>query len=89
MQVIQRSQLQFAYNWTTDKGDNPRLTGTPDSDLLDRTEGYEVLHFLNQRCKTLQDALKAERLIHSALPGSIRGQEHIVAWLNNNWQMYL
>lgn len=88
MAVITRSDLQYIYTWSADKGDNPRLTGSPDRDLLDRNEGYEVLRYLNSISKTKETALKAERLIQQHLPGNIRSHANITEWLIENWRNY-
>lgn len=88
MAVITRSDLQYIYTWSADKGDNPRLTGSPDRDLLDRSEGYEVLLYLNSISQSKGTALKAERLIQQHLPGNIRSRTHITEWLKANWDKY-
>lgn len=46
MPKFNRSDLKRRYNWSTDGGDNPKLRNNPDSSLLDRTEGYEVLYMI-------------------------------------------
>ena len=43
-----KADLQYEYTWTTVTDDNPDETGTPDRDLLNRFEGYEVLYFINK-----------------------------------------
>lgn len=88
MAVIARSDLQYRYTWSADKGDNPRLTGSPDRELLDRNEGYEVLHYLNSISQRKETALKAERLIQQHLPGNIRSRANITEWLKANWHKY-
>lgn len=85
MAVISRSDLQYTYTWTAVQGDNPRLTGSPDRELLNRNEGYEVLHYLNDVCKSREVALKAERMIRNHLPNDIRSRTRITDWLNANW----
>ena len=52
MAKFNRSDLKHTYSWSTDGGDNPKLRGEPDSNLLDRTEGYEVLYLINKICET-------------------------------------
>jgi len=85
MAVINKSDLQYKYTWTTDKGDNPKYVGKLDRDKVDRDEGYEVLDFLNAVCNEKTQALKAERLIKTKLPGTIQKRDEIVKWLNDNW----
>ena len=89
MAIIAKHNLQYTdYSWTALRGDDPRMTGTPDSTLLNRYEGYEVLAFLNRHCSTLAIALKAERMIRNVLPSWQRSHSHVVQWLNANWQLY-
>lgn len=88
MAVISKADLKFDYKWSADKGDNPKLTGSPDRDLIDRDEGYEVLRYLNAVSKTKATALKAERLIKQHLPGSVRSRARITEWLQQNWSNY-
>lgn len=93
MALLQRSDLVYEYQWTADKGDNPKLTGFPDDVLLDRNEGYEVLPFIN-RFGAHHDLTgkamgwKVETMIHDHLPGSIRSHANVEKWLVNNWKSY-
>lgn len=83
---IARAQLRYQYQWTAIPPDSPRLTGIPDSTLLNRHEGYEVLAFLNRVCtESLDQALKAERAIHDHLPSNLRSHAHVLQWLQSNW----
>ena len=95
--IITRAELQYQYDWTAAaEHDNARITGFPDDLLLARHEGYEVLPFLNRFCKATThgtggtpfnkaEALKAERMIRTALPGNLRSHAHVNAWLVQNW----
>lgn len=85
MAVIAKGDLQYRYTWTTDSGDNPGYTGKLDRDKVDRDEGYEVLHFLNSICDSKDQALHAERLIKTKLPGSVQRRDDILRWLKDNW----
>jgi hypothetical protein len=86
MTAITKAQLVYKYTWSADQGDNPNYTGKLDRDKVDRDEGYEVLHFLNSICKTLDQALQAERLIKTKLPGTIQKRTEIHQWLIDNWR---
>lgn len=96
MATITANDLRYSYSWKAIAGDDPRQTGKPDSVLLNRNEGYEVLAFINAFCArhtwnpgphaTVAEALKVERLIKTKLPGEIRSRQHIDAWLVSNWQ---
>lgn len=44
MALITKSDLHYNdYSWTSYTGDNPKIKGEPDSTLLNRKEGYEIL----------------------------------------------
>jgi hypothetical protein len=89
MSVIRKDQLQYSYQWSAVRPDDPRVTGVPDSTELNRHEGYEVLAFLNRVCREgLNQALKAERMIKLHLPGNLRSHAHVLSWLQANWSAY-
>ncbi|WP_417801001.1 hypothetical protein [Tenacibaculum sp.] len=90
MGVITKGDLQYEYSWTAIPSDDPRVTGNPDSTFLNRSEGYEMLYFINKFCEltnltTKDNALKAETKIKEHLPSSIRSQANVQAWLVKNW----
>ena len=86
--------LYADYKWRArDERDDPRVTGEPDSTLLDRNEGYEVLYFINKIGEkhfaapvNLGTYQKVERLLRSC-PGNIRSQEKIRDWVIQNWKI--
>ncbi|MEB0226120.1 hypothetical protein [Pseudomonas sp. 10S4] len=86
MSAITKSQLAYKYTWSADSGDNRNYTGKLDRDEVDRDEGYEVLRFLNSICADKDQALNAERLIKTKLPGSVQKRAEILKWLIDNWQ---
>lgn len=90
MALISSADLQYKdYRWTAiSSNDDPRVTGKPDSTLLNRHEGYEVLHFLNRISKDKAGALKGERLIRNHLPGEVRSHANVLKWLIDNWTRY-
>lgn len=70
MPLLSKSDLKYKYSWTALESDDPRVTGKPDSTLLNREEGYEVLPFINHfaknhNLKKKESGLKTERLIKS------------------------
>lgn len=85
---ITAKELQFQYQWTAMGDDDPRKTGKPDSVLLNRNEGYEVLYFLNHISADKAGALKGERMIRNHLPPNVRSREHILKWLIDNWSKF-
>ena len=78
----------MCHAWNAIPPDDPKVTGRPDSTLLNRHEGYEVLAFLNRNCADLPAALKAERLIRQVLPATVRSHVNVFNWLKTNWQIY-
>lgn len=78
------------YKWHRPRGDNLKITGSPDNDLLNRQEGYEVLYFIKQfmrkkKFKNPDHGKKAENMIVNYLPGHIRKRTDVEDWLNENW----
>jgi hypothetical protein len=87
------SDLQYIYSWTAISPDDARITGIPDSTLLNRNEGYEVLAFINRIAKVnnwtaKSPALKVEKMIKEGLPGTIRSHTNVLKWLADNWNNY-
>jgi hypothetical protein len=93
MPLLEQSDLQFKYSWNTVLPDNPKITGIPDSVLLNRNEGFEVLAFIN-RIATANNwnekelGLKTERLIRNQLPRYTRSHARVLQWLISNWDKY-
>jgi hypothetical protein len=93
MPLLQKSDLQFKYAWTTIPPDDPKITGNPDSTFLNRNEGYEVISFINRvatvsKWDTKAPGLKVERLIKNHLPGTTRSHANVWTWLIDNWKKY-
>jgi hypothetical protein len=93
MPLLQKSDLQFVYSWTAIPPDDPKVTGKPDSTFLNRSEGYEVLAFINRLAvtnnwKQKASGLKTERLIKKHLPNDTRSQANVRKWLVDNWKTY-
>ncbi len=87
------------YLWSTTEGDSPRVLGFPDNVLLNRKEGYEVVHFIDKFIKGEvsweQESAeskkrlgnKLERLIHDKLPGDVRSHLRVRSWIAANWNV--
>lgn len=93
MGIITKSELHYTdYFWTAIKGDDPRVSGAPDSTLLSRKEGYEVLYFVNKFCeihglKQKQSAIKVEKMIRNEVPTDKRSQKNVNEWIKENWKI--
>lgn len=94
MPLISKSDLVYEYKWTArSSDDNPRVTGVPDSPLLNRGEGYEMLDFINKVAKdsnwtSKAPALKMERLIKKHVPKEMHKRSEIRTWLVTHWKEY-
>ncbi len=94
---IRRDQLKYVYHWSVYRSDDPRLTGAPDSTLINRAEGYEVLAFINNLLRRdvwngepgLVDAHKIERLLKENVPGHLRSRHNISEWMITNWSRFV
>lgn len=84
-----KANLKRTYSWSTDGGDNPKLRNEPDSSLLDRTEGYEVLYMVQRlmdvwSLKNVESGQKIEAKIHEC-PSNLRSQKNVMDWIDKNW----
>jgi hypothetical protein len=89
MNLLNRSELKYAYNWRPIPDDDPRISGSPDKTLFTRKEGYEVLYIINvfadrYSLKEIETGHKIEELIQKELPGNFRCQLHVIEWLEEN-----
>ncbi|MCQ8182648.1 hypothetical protein NP603_16120 [Methylomonas sp. SURF-1] len=90
MPLINKSELNYRYSWTAIPGDNPKVTGEPDSTRFSRNEGYEVLYLINKLAeiwdfKKLASAHKIEKMIKNELPSDIQTQKGVKDWIKANW----
>jgi hypothetical protein len=93
MSLLNKTDLKLSYSWEVIKGDNPKISGHPDSTLFNRHEGYEVLYLINKFAEKhdLQNKSsghKIENMIRLHLPAEIRKQENVMEWILNNWERY-
>lgn len=92
-----QSQMQYNdgkyYKWTAKADhDNPYYTKGTDYSELNRTEGYEVLYFINhigQKHWTSEPSIatykKIERMIRYSVPSNIRTHAKVTDWIVQNW----
>jgi len=81
------------YSWTTKTGvDDPMLIDSQEHTELNRTEGFEMLHYINSLAKTwgwhtdnLSSFRHLERIIRHEVPENIREYADILNWLQNNY----
>lgn len=83
------------YKWLAKAGhDNPYYTKGADHSELNRTEGYEVLYFINHLNKTLWKkppgtaaCQKMEKMIRYVVPKDIKTHKKMETWIVSNWVM--
>jgi len=90
MTLIKKSDLKYEYSWTAIPGDDPKVTGAPDSTRFSRNEGYEVIYLINKLCglwefKKIASAHKMEKMINDDLPSGTQSQKGVKAWIKENW----
>ena len=81
------------YKWSArDDHDNPKIIGGIDHAQLNRTEGYEMLYFINSLAKTwnwpntgLASYQHLERIIRTEVPTPIRTHSAIKDWIASKY----
>ncbi len=91
MALMGRSDWLYEYSWRAIPGDDPRITGKPDSTMFNRHEGYEVLALINRvaakhNLQQKESGQKIERMIRKHLPDDVRSQHHVLTWIETNWK---
>ncbi|MEL1245847.1 hypothetical protein AAEO56_16355 [Flavobacterium sp. DGU11] len=81
------NDLKLEYYWETQEDSVKEITGFPPNVILNCTQGYEVLYFLNQYMDHLGWATKVsfnniEILIKTRLPYGTRTHMEIKNWLD-------
>ena len=73
--------------------DNPKIIGGTDHAELNRTEGYEMLYFINSLAKTwnwgsnsLSSLQHLERIIRTEVPSNIRTHSGIKDWISSKYK---
>lgn len=93
MPLIDRTDLQYDYSWSSKPGNNPRnnpaASGSTKSSLFRRDEGDEVLSLINDYAKEhdivdRQEALRIESVLREKLEDKEMTREEVRAWLNQN-----
>ena len=83
------------YKWTARADhDNPKYTGGTDRAELNRTEGYEVLPFINHLGIMINSRAttviyqKIEQMLRYDVPHNIRTHVKIREWIIANWSRH-
>lgn len=81
------------YKWTAKADhDNPYYTKGTDYSELNRTEGYEVLYFINHIGKKHWSSepntytyQKIEKMLKHDVPAKIKNHKQVADWIIANW----
>lgn len=83
---VKRSMLDTKkYQWTAGEGDNA-TDRQHDRVMFNRKQGYEVIRMIQKICKakgydTIEDVQRVAHVIATELPGNVRSQKNVTAWL--------
>jgi len=83
-----RQDLKQEYIWRTKEDDVKKITGFPADVILNCTQGYEILYFINRYMEhigwcTLVSFNNIELIIKSRLPFGKRTHKDVKEWLDN------
>jgi hypothetical protein len=88
MPMFLRSDLIGFYNWTADGANNPKLQAEPDSSLLDRTDGHQILYMIRKimeiERRTGVDAGQEIEMMIKVAPVHLQSQEEVMNWIASN-----
>lgn len=82
------------YSWKADGGDNPNYRGIKDRELVDKTEGYEVLHFCNQYmidnkvAITLSNFRHVEHCLRQSELRLVKSRALLYKYIKEKWLIY-
>jgi hypothetical protein len=88
MANFSKSALKYQYSWARTERDS-KETGFPDNVLLNRSEGYEILYFLNKYMTergltSIEDFHTLEKRINQNVPSHYHSHAKIKQWLDAN-----
>jgi hypothetical protein len=92
----EKTNMVYAdYTWTASADhDNPRVIGADDHTDLNRSEGNEVLYFINSLAVTwgwqnasLSSFQSLEKIIRNEVPSSMRTYAQIKSWIENQYRI--
>lgn len=85
IKVVKDMMNVEAYAWSATEGDDPTKRRA-DAIMFNRKEGYEVQLMVQKICNTfgfdsVDDVKRVEEVIANELPGNVRSQKNVYAWL--------
>lgn len=92
MSYTKANMVYQDYKWNARADhDNPKIISGTDAAELNRTEGYEMLYFINSLARTwnwknvlLSSYQKLEKIIRTEVPSTIRTHAGIMSWIAQN-----
>jgi hypothetical protein len=90
MSYTKANMVYTDYKWNARADhDNPKIIGGTDHAELNRTEGYEMIYFINSLAKTwnwnndsLNSYRRLEKIIREQVPSNIRTHSGIKEWIS-------
>ena len=91
--VLSKADLKEKYTWSEYKAGDPLVTGIPDYVTLERSEGHEVLKFIQHFLDTYEwdeetvtaNGQKIEQLLQKC-PSSCQNHSNIKTWILDHWE---
>ncbi|MEZ4518633.1 MAG: hypothetical protein R3C44_18045 [Chloroflexota bacterium] len=83
---VKRSMLDTSkYEWQAGEGDDKHSI-KHDAVMFNRKQGYEVVRMIQKICKakgfdSVEDVKRVAEVIATELPGNVRSQKNVQAWL--------
>jgi len=93
MAYIKNDMVFFDYNWDEKRRNNEvKSIGVNEQAELDRSEGFEMLNYINSLAKTwgwetdnMSSFRQLERIIRKEVPEDIQTHADILTWLQDNY----
>ncbi|MGE6221091.1 hypothetical protein ACQKCH_14785 [Nubsella zeaxanthinifaciens] len=90
----QKSQMVYQdYKWNARADhDNPKFVGAQERSMLNRSEGYEMLDFIDRLASdwkwgdNLGARQRLEKIIREKVPSNIRTHDEIKKWISSNYK---
>jgi hypothetical protein len=88
-----KNALTFKYMWSVTEQSSRYVVFCQD-DIIDRTNGYHVLDFINRFMMlyglvSTESFTRAEKLIYGHMPTSIKTRAEMKFWLSKSWNRRL
>ncbi len=85
-----RKDLLYDYSWLHYHPTDPRISGVPNDTVFNRSQGMEVLYLINafaqkRGFRSKSSCCKLEKILHLYVPPTVRRQDEIIAWIEDNW----